>query len=253
MTVLCERSTLDVGSFELARNAISFFSETIPTAPAANKSGPVEVYGGSIYQLSADRWRRLGGSPQRPPCVALGPKLVWQDVDNLSRETITVQILDQIKSSMLFLSSLVLTGWRTNASGCETPKMFCGWKSRRAQKERWGHSDAGRRSGHANRQATPVGGGGLIKRHGIALSDTDRARDAAPFQKLQDVVRAVGTTEPPPNLHSNLERLQSRYFRLMISNPAERCRWLKTRSDFWTSRCRPIRTTTLFKCSGATS
>ena len=62
----------------------------------------------------------------------------------------------------------------------------------------------------------PLAVAGLIKRHGIALSDTDWARGMQLlFEKLQDVVRAVGTTEPLPNLHSNLERLQIGYFRLI--------------------------------------
>lgn len=63
---------------------------------------------------------------------------------------------------------------------------------------------------------------GLIKRQGIALNDVDWARSMQfLFERLQDIVRGRGETEPLPDLHSALEKMQAQYFDRMTSNPAQ--------------------------------
>jgi tetratricopeptide (TPR) repeat protein len=63
---------------------------------------------------------------------------------------------------------------------------------------------------------------GLVKRNGIALNDADWTRSMQfLFEKLQGVVRGVGKTEPLPDLHDTLEKMQSRYFDMMVPSPAQ--------------------------------
>jgi tetratricopeptide (TPR) repeat protein len=56
----------------------------------------------------------------------------------------------------------------------------------------------------------------LVDRQGITLSDTDWARSIQIlFEKLRDIVRSSGTTEPLGDLHSTLLGIQSQYFAAM--------------------------------------
>jgi hypothetical protein len=159
--------------------------------------------------------------------LRFGPNLVWQDVDNLEagKEYLS-QILDQIKSSDAVLVIIGPHWLEDGRKRLRDPKDVLRMEITHALKKKDGviPTLVGGAAMPTAKQL-PLAVAGLIKRHGIALSDTDWARGMQLlFEKLQDVVRAVGTTEPLPNLHSNLERLQSRYFRLMISNPARALR-----------------------------
>ena len=61
----------------------------------------------------------------------------------------------------------------------------------------------------------------LVKRNGVAINDADWARSMQfLFERLQDVIKENRKTEPLPDLHNSLEKLQSQYFELMGPNPA---------------------------------
>jgi hypothetical protein len=68
--------------------------------------------------------------------------------------------------------------------------------------------------------ALPRAIAGLVDRQGITLSDADWARSMQIlFEKLRDIVRSSGTTEPLGDLHSALLAMQSRYFTAMADPP----------------------------------
>jgi tetratricopeptide (TPR) repeat protein len=69
-------------------------------------------------------------------------------------------------------------------------------------------------------EALPPAIAGLVDRQGITLSDTDWARSMQIlFEKLRDIVRSSGTTEPLAGLHSKLLGMQSQYFAAMADPP----------------------------------
>jgi len=68
--------------------------------------------------------------------------------------------------------------------------------------------------------ALPRAIAGLVDRQGITLSDTDWARSMQIlFEKLRDIVRSSGTTEPLGDLHSTLLAMQSQYFAAIAEPP----------------------------------
>jgi len=155
--------------------------------------------------------------------LRFGPNLVWQDVDNLEAgKEYLPQILDQIKSSDAVLVIIGPHWLKDGRKRLQDPKDVLRIEITHALKKKGGviPTLVGGAAMPMAKQLPPAVAG-LVKRHGIVLSDTDWARGMQLlFEKLQDVVRAGGTTEPLPDLHSNLERLQSRYIDLMISDPA---------------------------------
>src|SRR5262249_19304588 len=64
---------------------------------------------------------------------------------------------------------------------------------------------------------------GLVKRHGIALSDLDWVRSIQfLFERLQDMVRGLRKTEPLPDLHTALDKMQTRYIALLRGQDPQR-------------------------------
>jgi tetratricopeptide (TPR) repeat protein len=159
--------------------------------------------------------------------LRFGPNSIWQDVDGLEagKEYLS-QILNQIKSSDAVLVIISPHWLKDGRKRLQDPKDVLRMEITHALKKKAGviPTLVGGAAMPTARQLPPEVAG-LVQRHGIALSDADWTRGIQLlFEKLQDVVRAGGTTEPLPDLHANLQRLQSRYFSLMIPAPARALR-----------------------------
>jgi tetratricopeptide (TPR) repeat protein len=67
----------------------------------------------------------------------------------------------------------------------------------------------------------PAAIAGLVKRDGVALNDADWGRSMQYlFERLQKVMQESHKTEPLPDLHDTLDKIQSQYFTLMTTDPA---------------------------------
>jgi tetratricopeptide (TPR) repeat protein len=155
--------------------------------------------------------------------LRFGSNVVWQDVENLTLgQEYLPQILKKIESSDAVLIVIGPHWLRDGHKRLRDPKDVLRKEIQQALKSR------------AAVIPTLVGGAemppakklppaiaGLVDRHGVALSDLDWARSMQIlFEKLQDIVRGGGTTEPLADLHNALLLMQSRYFAL-IADPAK--------------------------------
>jgi tetratricopeptide (TPR) repeat protein len=156
--------------------------------------------------------------------LRFGATLVWQDVDDLEiGKDYLPQILKGIKSSDAVLFIIGPHWLKDGGKRLKDAKDVLRMEITHALKKKAGVIPT--LVGGAKMPAAkhlPSAVAGLVKRDGIALSDVDWARSMQfLFEKLQDVVRGGGKTEPLPDLHGKLEETQARYFGLMEANPAQ--------------------------------
>lgn len=159
--------------------------------------------------------------------LRFGSNLIWQDVDNLEPgKDYLPQILKQIKTSNAVLIVIGPHWLKDGRKRLQDPKDVLRMEITHALKKKEGviPTLVGGAKMPTPKQL-PSAVAALVKRHGIALNDTNWGPDIQLlFEKLRDVVRAGGTTEPLPDLHIRLEDLQSKYFALMIPSPAQATR-----------------------------
>jgi tetratricopeptide (TPR) repeat protein len=159
--------------------------------------------------------------------LRFGANLVWQDVDDLEAgKDYLPQILKRIKSSAAVIIIIGPHWLKDGRKRLQDPRDVLRLEITHALKKKEGviPTLVGGAKMPAAKQL-PSAVAGLVKRHGIALSDADWARSMQfLFEKLQDVVRGGGKTEPLPDLHSALEKMQQRYFALMVPNPSQALR-----------------------------
>jgi hypothetical protein len=155
--------------------------------------------------------------------LRFGRNVVWQDVDNLEAgKDYLPQILNKIRAAAAVLIVIGPHWLKDGRKRLENPKDVLRMEITQALK------------GKAPVIPTLVGGAkmpsakklpsaiaGLADRHGLALSDADWLRSMQfLIERLQNVVRNSQKTEPLPDLHDTLQKMQSRYFDLMIPDPA---------------------------------
>ncbi len=159
--------------------------------------------------------------------LRFGANLVWQDVDDLEAgKDYLPQILKNIKSSEAVIIVIGPHWLKDGRKRLQDPKDVLRMEIAHALKKKDGVIPTlvgGAKMPTAKQLPSAVAG--LVKRHGIALSDVDWGRSMQfLFEKLQDVVRGGGKTEPLPDLHSALEKMQARYFALMVPSPSQALR-----------------------------
>jgi len=159
--------------------------------------------------------------------LRFGPNLVWQDVDDLETgKDYPPQILKGIKSSDAVLIIIGPHWLKDGRKRLRDPKDVLRIEIVHALKKKAGVIPTlvgGAKMPTVKQLPSAVAG--LVKRHGIALSDLDWTRSMQfLFEKLQDVARGRGKTEPLPDLHGALEKMQAQYFGLMTTNPAQAVR-----------------------------
>ena len=159
--------------------------------------------------------------------LRFGSNLVWQDVDDLQTGTDYLpQILAGIKTADAVLIVIGPHWLKDGRKRLTDRNDVLRMEITHALKKKAGviPTLVGGAQMPKPKQLPPAVAG-LVKRNGIALNDGDWARSMQLlFEKLQDVVRGVGKTEPLPDLHSALEKLQARYFALMVPKPAQAVR-----------------------------
>ena len=155
--------------------------------------------------------------------LRFGSNVVWQDVDDLEiGKDYLPQILKNINSSAAVLIVIGPHWLKDGRKRLKDPKDVLRIEITHALKSK------------ASVIPTLVGGATmpsgkklpaaiarLVDRNGIALNDADWARSMQLlFEKLQNIVRSTRKSEPLPDLHNTLEKMQARYFTLMIPDPA---------------------------------
>ena len=159
--------------------------------------------------------------------LRFGKNLVWLDVDDLQAgRDYLPQILRGIKSADAVLIVIGPHWLKDGKKRLKDPKDILRMEIAHALKKKSGviPTLVGGAAMPTAKQL-PSAVARLVKREGVALSDTDWARSMQLlFEKLQDIVRGGGKTEPLPDLHSALQNLQSQYFSLMVPNPAQALR-----------------------------
>jgi len=154
--------------------------------------------------------------------LRFGSNVVWQDVEDLTiGKDYLPQILNEIKSSD---AVLIVIGphWLTDGlKRLRNPEDVLRREIQQALKSRAAVIPT--LVGGAEmppRKKLPPAIAGLVDRHGVALGDVDWPRSMQMlFERLQEIVRGSGTTEPLADLHNALLEMQSRYFAL-IAHPA---------------------------------
>lgn len=155
--------------------------------------------------------------------LRFGSNVVWQDVDDLEvGKDYLPQILQKIKSSDAVLIVIGPHWLKDGLRRLKNPKDVLRLEIGQALKSKAAVIPTlvgGAKMPPAKKLPPAIAR--LVDRHGIALSDVDWARSMQfLFEKLQDIVRGGGTTEPLPDLHDTLQKMQSRYFTLMTPDPA---------------------------------
>jgi hypothetical protein len=149
--------------------------------------------------------------------------LVWQDVDDLEAgKDYLPQLLKRIQSSEAVIIIIGPHWLKDGRKRLQDPKDVLRIEIAHALKKKEGviPTLVGGAKMPAAKQF-PSALAGLVRRHGIALRDEDWARSMQfRFEKLQDIVRGGGKTEPLPDLHSTLGKMQARYFALMVPSPS---------------------------------
>ena len=157
--------------------------------------------------------------------LRFGSNLVWQDVDDLEAgRDYLPQILKQIRSSDAVLIVIGPHWMKDGKKRLQDPKDVLRMEIGHALKSKAAvlPTLVGGAKMPSARQL-PAAIAGLVKRHGIAISDVDWGRSMQSlFESLQDVVRGGGKTEPLPDLHATLDRLQTRYFTLLLGQDSRR-------------------------------
>jgi hypothetical protein len=155
--------------------------------------------------------------------LRFGSNVVWQDVDDLEiGKDYLPQIFKQIKSSDAVLIVIGPHWLKDGLRRLRNTKDVLRMEIQQALKSRAAVIPTlvgGAEMPSAKKLPRAIAG--LVNRNGIALSDADWARSMQLlFEKLQDIVRGGGTTEPLPDLHSALSNMQSEYFAVMVADPA---------------------------------
>jgi TIR domain len=154
--------------------------------------------------------------------LRFGSNVVWQDVDDLEvGEDYLPQILKSITSASAVLIVIGPHWLKDGRKRLENPKDILRMEITHVLKSKAAviPTLVGGAS-MPSAKKLPRAVGGLVRRHGIALNDSDWLRSMQLlFERLQDVVRVSRKTEPLPDLHDDLQEMQSRYFSLMIPDP----------------------------------
>ena len=159
--------------------------------------------------------------------LRFGPNLVFQDVDDLEPgKDYPPQLLKGIQSAD---AVLIVIGphWLTDGrKRLQDPKDVLRTEIVHALKKKTGVIPTlvgGARMPSGKQLPSAVAG--LVKRHGVTLSDMDWARSIQfLLEKLQDIVRSRGKTASLPDLQGALAKMQGQYFGWMIPNPAQALR-----------------------------
>jgi tetratricopeptide (TPR) repeat protein len=159
--------------------------------------------------------------------LRFGPNVVWQDVDSLEAgKDYLPQIIRGIKSSDAVLIVIGPHWLKDGRKRLQDPKDVLRIEIAQALRKKTGVIPT--LVGDAKMPASgqlPRAVAGLVRRNGVALQDGDWARSMQfLFERLQDIVRGGGTTEPLPDLHDALLKMQERYIRLMAADPARAAR-----------------------------
>ncbi len=154
--------------------------------------------------------------------LRFGSNVAWQDVENLKvGKDYLPQILKKIKSSDAVLIVIGPHWLKDGLKRLRDPKDVLRMEIQQSLKSRAAVIPTlvgGAKIPPAKK--LPAAIAGLVDRHGVVLSDVDWARSMQIlFEKLQDIVRGSGTTEPLADLHNTLLTMQSRYVAL-IADPA---------------------------------
>lgn len=159
--------------------------------------------------------------------LRFGPNVVWQDVDSLETgKDYLPQIIRGIKSSDAVLIVIGPHWLKDGRKRLRDPKDVLRIEIAQALRKKTGVIPTlvgEAKMPTASQLPRPVAG--LVKRQGLALRDSDWARSMQfLFEKLQNIARGGGTTEPLPDLHDTLLKAQERYFQLMTADPAQAVR-----------------------------
>jgi TIR domain len=154
--------------------------------------------------------------------LRFGSNVIWQDVEKLRiGKDYLPQILETIEASDAVLIVIGPRWLKEGRKKLRNPKDVLRIEIERALRSRAAVIPT--LVGEAEMppaEALPRAIAGLVDRQGITLSDTDWARSMQIlFEKLRDIVRSSGTTEPLGHLHSTLLGMQSQYFTAMADPP----------------------------------
>jgi tetratricopeptide (TPR) repeat protein len=144
---------------------------------------------------------------------------VWQDVDNLELgKDYRPQIRRQIQSSDAILIVIGPHWLKDGKERLQDPKDMLRMEIVQALRSKAPVIPTlvgGAKMPPGNKLPRAIAG--LVKRHGIALSDVDWARSLQfLFERLQDIVRGVRKPEPLPDLHTDLDKMQTQYIALLV-------------------------------------
>jgi tetratricopeptide (TPR) repeat protein len=154
--------------------------------------------------------------------LRFGSNLVWQDVDDLKvGKDYLPQILKKIKSSDAILIVIGPHWLKDGQQRLKNPKDVLRQEILQSLKSKAAVIPTlvgGASMPPANK--LPLAIRRLIDRDGVALRDEDWARSMQfLFERLQDIVRSGGATEPLPDVHDALETMQMQYIAAMIPEP----------------------------------
>jgi tetratricopeptide (TPR) repeat protein len=155
--------------------------------------------------------------------LRFGSNVVWQDVDDLQvGKDYLPQILKQISTSAAVLIVIGPHWLKDGQKRLQNPKDVLRMEIRHALKSKAAVIPTLVGGAHVPpAKKLPTAIAGLVKRNGLALNDADWARSMQfLFERLQGIIKDSRKTEPLPDLHDSLEKLQSQYFELMGPNPA---------------------------------
>jgi tetratricopeptide (TPR) repeat protein len=154
--------------------------------------------------------------------LRFGSNVVWQDVDDLKvGKDYLPQILKKIKSSDAILIVIGPHWLKDGQQRLKNPKDVLRQEILQSLKSKAAVIPTlvgGASMPPANK--LPLAIRRLIDRDGVALRDEDWARSMQfLFERLQDIVRSGGATEPLPDVHDALEAMQMQYIAAMIPEP----------------------------------
>ena len=156
--------------------------------------------------------------------LRFGPGLVFQDVDDLKAgKDYLPQIIRAIARSDAVLIVIGPHWLQDGGDRLRDPKDVLRMEIVHALKKKSGVIPTLVGSaGMPKAKDLPAAVAPLVRREGVTLRDDDWARSVQLlFEKLQDLVREKGKTEPLEDVHEALGRMQARYFTVMALDPKQ--------------------------------